>query len=366
MTEIDRDDTVFERSDADLIAAVRAGDRDAYGLLWARHQGAAHALARSIGRPSDVEELVSESFTRVLSAISRGGGPDAAFRPYLLSAIRRVAIDLGRSYYTRVSVTDDDQVFELTPHPSAADDASAREERSAVLRAWASLPDSSRQVLWHLTMEGESLATVAPLLGTSPNGVATRAHRAKERLRQAFLQEYVRGADEPACQWPRSRLGAYARGGVSTTDRARIDAHLDTCAQCSAALFDLSDVDSTLLRIVAPAVLGAPAVVAGYLAARHPAAPAAGAPAPAAGTGAARGARTHRGLVALTLAVLAVLVGGTGSVSRPCPRRSVMPSAASPCRSRQPPTPGRRSHRPAQRLGPPHRVVATRSCIRRT
>ena len=38
-------------SDPELIAAVRAGDSEAYGLLFERHRGAAMNLARQIAGP---------------------------------------------------------------------------------------------------------------------------------------------------------------------------------------------------------------------------------------------------------------------------------------------------------------------------
>src|SRR5882757_1545944 len=157
--------TTSEPSDAELITAVRAGDRDAYGVLWGRHETAARNLARQIAKASDVDELVSESFYRVLRALDGGGGPDGAFRPYLLSTLRRVNIDTGRGYYQRVSLTDDDTI--------------EQGEQTAAWKAWASLPDSSRTLLWHLLVEEETPAAIAPLIGTTPNGVSSRAVRAK-------------------------------------------------------------------------------------------------------------------------------------------------------------------------------------------
>ena len=71
--------------DAELIAAVRGGDVDAYGELFARHVDAARRLARQIAGPSDADDLVSDAFTKVLLVLQRGGGPDLAFRAYLLS-----------------------------------------------------------------------------------------------------------------------------------------------------------------------------------------------------------------------------------------------------------------------------------------
>ncbi len=257
------------RSDAELIAAVRSGERAAYGALWSRHEGAAHAFALSVGRPSDAEEMASEAFTRVLASIVDGGGPDVAFRPYLLSTIRRISIDLGRRYYERVSMTDQAEDFRFAPERSAQEQAEARAEQTTALRAWRSLPEASQAVLWHLVVERESLADIAPLLGTSPNGVATRATRAKERLRQAYLQEHIREPDDPSCAGPRAKLGAYTRGALSRRDTRLVRTHLAECAACTAAQYDLSDINRLLSRSVAPAFVGGPLVLAGYLTARH-------------------------------------------------------------------------------------------------
>ena len=82
--------------DAELIAAVRGGDNEAYGLLFERHVEAARRLARQLVRGSDADDLVSEAFAKVLTVLQRGDGPDLAFRAYLLTAVRRLHIDKMR------------------------------------------------------------------------------------------------------------------------------------------------------------------------------------------------------------------------------------------------------------------------------
>ena len=49
-------------ADAELISAVRGGDVDAYGELFARHVEAARRLARQLVPGSDSDDLVSEAF----------------------------------------------------------------------------------------------------------------------------------------------------------------------------------------------------------------------------------------------------------------------------------------------------------------
>ncbi len=245
-----------DASDAELIAAVRIGDDAAFAVLWQRHEAAALRLARQVTSPSNAEDLVSESFARLLRVLQKGGGPDGAFRPYLFATMRRLNIDNARSYGQRVALTDDDTDLETEPASSAADVAAANAENSAAWRAWASLPEASRTLLWHLLVEEETPAQIAPLIGTSANGVSSRAVRARERLRQAFLQEHVADAANEQCRVTRSRLGEYVRDALSARDRAMVQAHLDECDSCPAVLFEITNVNQTMRAVIAPVVIG--------------------------------------------------------------------------------------------------------------
>src|SRR4029077_9294920 len=84
-------------TDAELIAAVRAGDRAAYAQLYERHQPAARRMARQLSpSPHDVDDLVAEAFARVFDMLSSGRGPDSAFRAYLLTAVRNGRYERAR------------------------------------------------------------------------------------------------------------------------------------------------------------------------------------------------------------------------------------------------------------------------------
>src|SRR2546430_10213444 len=45
--------------------------------------------------------------------------------------------------------------------------------------------------LWQLEVEGKTPAEVAPMFGLSGNGASALAMRAREGLRQAYLQEHI-------------------------------------------------------------------------------------------------------------------------------------------------------------------------------
>ncbi|KGM09021.1 sigma-70 family RNA polymerase sigma factor, partial [Cellulomonas carbonis] len=246
-------------SDAGLIAAVRAGDRTAYECLYERHVGAALAVARHYTRSeADADDVVAEAFERVLSALGRGQGPDVAFRAYLFTVVRRVAVDRSASE-SRTAPVEADALERAADPVAASDDAVLGDfERGAAARAFRSLPERWQAVLWYTEIEGRKPAEVAVVLGLTPGGVAALAYRAREGLRQAFLQQHVGPAPASrACTAVSDSLGGYVRGGLGKRQAARVEAHVATCTPCQARVIELDDVGSTMRVLVAPAVLGA-------------------------------------------------------------------------------------------------------------
>ncbi|GAA4694564.1 RNA polymerase sigma factor [Phytohabitans rumicis] len=179
--------TQVELSDAHLLAAVRGGDVTAYGALYVRHAGAARRLAYTLVRcPADADDLVSETFAKVLAVLRAGRGPDVAFRAYLHTTLRHVRYDRARRDQ-RLEFTDDLTRYDRGEPPP--DPIVGQLERLQAARAFAQLPERWRRVLWHTEVEGEPLASVAPRLGLTPGGVAALAFRARERLRQIYERE---------------------------------------------------------------------------------------------------------------------------------------------------------------------------------
>ncbi len=246
--------------DAELISRVREGDLEAYGDLYARHVDAARRLARQLVRGPDSDDLVSDAFAKVMAVLQRGGGPDVAFRAYLLTAVRRLHVDRIRAT-SRLTTTDDLEAFD--PGVPFQDTAVAQFENGAAARAFASLPERWQLVLWHLEVEGQKPAEIAVLLGMSPNSVSALAYRAREGLRQAFLAAHLTTADQAECRWVTERLGGYVRKGLSKRDHDKVALHLDVCPRCTAMYLELNEVNDNLAGIIAPLLLGG--LAAGYL-----------------------------------------------------------------------------------------------------
>ena len=89
-----------------------AGEVRSYEDLYVEHAPNARRLALSIV-PADVaDDIVAEAFARVLAAIRAGGGPDHAFRAYLLTAVRHLAHDWQQARRRLTVVADMDAQLE--------------------------------------------------------------------------------------------------------------------------------------------------------------------------------------------------------------------------------------------------------------
>jgi RNA polymerase sigma factor (sigma-70 family) len=350
MTELIND--LDTPSDAELISRVRGGDLAAYGELFERHVDAARRLSRQLLRGPDADDLVSDAFTKVMTVLQKGGGPDVAFRAYLLTAVRRLHVDKIRS---QSRLTSSDDMTEFDPGVPFHDTAVAGFESGAAAKAFSSLPERWQLVLWHLEVEGQKPADIAPLLGMSANSVSALAYRAREGLRQAFLTAHLADTSDSECRWVNEHLGAYVRQGLSKRDAAKVKAHLDECRKCTAMYLELSEVNSNLSAIIAPLLLGGAA--AGYLATTGGAAAAGGillfldrAKDAVMGNIATVAAGTAAAAVAAVAVVAIAMNGNSTPVAHPPPPGATQP--APPAGSSTPPAP-KPSKKPHKHNPPP-------------
>lgn len=241
-------------SDADLITALREGQNAAYAVLWDRHHKSGLTAARAITSSHDPEDLVQESFTRILTTISNGNGPTENFRAYLYSTIRSVSI--AWSAKTAPTVDIESQSANLI---SDFDVASLTEDRQITARAFKNLPQDWQTVLWYSEIEGMSAAEIAPLMGINARAVSALAFRAREGLRESWLSAHLpvnRIAETEECRWMEENLSAYSRGNLTTKRTDRANNHLAECNDCSLLLAELNAVSVSLRAAILPLILG--------------------------------------------------------------------------------------------------------------
>ncbi|MFG2855734.1 sigma-70 family RNA polymerase sigma factor [Streptomyces mirabilis] len=380
-------------SDADLIGRMRAGDDTAYEELYRRHAEAVRRYARTCCRDAHTaDDLTAEVFARMLQAVRRGHGPQHAVRAYLLTTVRRVAASWTKSA-KREQLVDDFALFAAqSSRTSEVSDAESLDlgadvramheaEQSMAMQAFRSLPERWQAVLWHTEVEDESPSEVATLFGLDANGTRVLASRAREGLKQAYLQAHVSATltmDEECARYA-DRLGAYARGGLRTRAERGLRKHLEECAKCRLAAGQIKEVAGGIPAVVPVAVIGwfgaagyakAVALIAGGAGAGAAGAAgaaaatsggsggAAGGTAGSGGAGAGGGAAASEGLgatvkagiaagfVAVAAAAVALALVGNGS---PAQKPEAKPPATSPVveapqpRPTPTPTPSRKS-----------------------
>ncbi|MFE1044293.1 sigma-70 family RNA polymerase sigma factor [Streptomyces olivaceus] len=256
--------------DAELIGRMRSGDDTAYEELYRRHADAVRRYARTCCRDAHTaDDLTAEVFARMLQAVRGGSGPEHAVRAYLLTAVRRVAAGWTRSA-GREQLVDDFAVFATqAAHAAKVEDDDTLElgadvramqaaEQSMAMRAFRSLPERWQAVLWHTEVEDESPSEVAMLFGLDANGTRVLASRAREGLKQAYLQAHVSAsltADEECARYA-DQLGTYARGRLRIRAERGLRKHLEQCARCRLAATQIEEVAGGIPAVVPVAVIG--------------------------------------------------------------------------------------------------------------
>ncbi|PWK65173.1 RNA polymerase sigma factor (sigma-70 family) [Streptomyces sp. CG 926] len=226
------------------------------GEVFARHHSAVLAYARTCCRDlSTAHDLAAEAFARTYRAVAWGTGPEYAWRPYLLTCVRRVAADwMRRGARTQLSDDFEQWAADLADGQNVEEAVLSAEEGSLVLRAYQSLPERWQAVLWHAVVEHEPAAETARRLGISAGGVGSLAARAREGLREAYLRAHLDQAVGEECRYYGGLLAASLRrpGKRVTQDLRR---HVRACADCTRAEHDLRNVNRCLGVMLAAGVL---------------------------------------------------------------------------------------------------------------
>ena len=172
------------RSDAELMALARAGDPDAFEVIYERHSVAAYSLAyRICGTRGMAEDAVQDAFLSLWRSRHRYEAGRGEPRSWLLGIVHNCAIDRlrrGAAYEgRRVSNEGIEQRLE---DPERTDDVvEQREQAEEVRAALQTLPPEQRQVVELAYYGGLSHREIASLLN-APVGTV------KGRMRLALLK----------------------------------------------------------------------------------------------------------------------------------------------------------------------------------
>ncbi len=178
------------RFDQTLDAAKAGGDW-AWGELYRETAPILARYLRARGVP-DVDDVVGETYLRVVRHLGSFTGSEASFRTWLFTIARHLVVDSARRRTRRpVDATADAALLALAPVGNAEDEAMALLGADVVRDALGRLTVDQRDVLLLRILGDLSIDEVSQVLGRRPGAVKMLQSRGLATLRKTFSEGAV-------------------------------------------------------------------------------------------------------------------------------------------------------------------------------
>jgi RNA polymerase sigma-70 factor (ECF subfamily) len=184
----------MERTDDELIAAVRGGDSASFETLIQRHSPRVFSTARRYARREDeVEDIAQEVWLKAYQKLSTFRG-DAPFEHWLMRLAVRTCYDSLRvhqrnreSSFSELSDAEQDWLERFRGDPDTASEE-ADAARQLVRRLLNMLSPPARLVITLLEIEEKSVKEISALTGWSIPVVKVRAFRARAEMKKCLAR----------------------------------------------------------------------------------------------------------------------------------------------------------------------------------
>lgn len=177
--------------DLQLVERVRAGDKQAFGLLVEKYRRKLlRLLSRMVRDPDEMEDIAQETFIKAYRALPQFRG-EAAFYTWLY----RIAVNTAKNHLAakgKAMPTVSAQAMDEDDEPDerlVAQDISTPESELlskqvaiAVNEAVEALPEELRQAITLREIEGMSYEEIADYMGCPIGTVRSRIFRAREAI----------------------------------------------------------------------------------------------------------------------------------------------------------------------------------------
>ena len=181
----------MEMSDREAVAAVRAGDRDAFRPLVEKHSRTIFRLGfRMTGNEQDAEEVVQETFLRAYRKIGDFESR-ANFGTWLYRIASNCALDLlqRRKLHQQNTPLQDEDGVEL-PLPATGPGPErlllSGELKRKLAEAMAELTAAERTAFVLRHFEGQSIDEIGKTLDLKENATKNCIYRAVQKMRRAL------------------------------------------------------------------------------------------------------------------------------------------------------------------------------------
>ena len=180
---------VIPSEEAQLVAAAKAGDSDAFAELVRATQADVYTLAyRLTGNEDDARDVAQEAFFRAFKSLKRFRG-DSRFSTWMY----RITANCASTHLTKRTkgrhdeLSDDDTVLDERPESDPESMAEAGALRDKVTSALADLPPILRAVVVLRDVYDLPHDAIATELGITESAAKVRLHRARRKLRERLF-----------------------------------------------------------------------------------------------------------------------------------------------------------------------------------
>jgi RNA polymerase sigma factor (sigma-70 family) len=302
------------RSDAALVARVRAGDDVAFEALYdAYHRRLLTFCQHMLGSREEAEDVVQHTFLAAYRCL-RAGYDVVAVKPWLYTVARNRCLSVVRTRREEITLEDGGRATD-----GLADEVDRRAELRTLVRDVQRLPPDQRAALVLFEVGDHSHQEIASVLGVRREKVKALVFQAREALMG------WRTARETPCAHVREQLATLSGGALG---RGTLRRHVQQCAVCA-------DYEAAVRRQRAALAIALPVAPAAGLRAGV-----LGSALGGSGVGAAvgvGGVTSAAGGLAAKILVAAALLGGAGATVHVAGGESQKRSEATAAQQRVPP-----------------------------
>jgi RNA polymerase sigma factor (sigma-70 family) len=225
------------------VLAAQGRDRVAGELLFARYdQMLCRVAARATRSPTEAEEAVAAARAQAWAQLPTLRDPER-FGAWLAAIVRNCVVNEQRLHAKEIPVFDVPEI--------PVEDAELGEDEIRALRsrraqtAVMALSERDRAAVEMAVVKKLPVSAVAAEFDISENSAYQLLHRARKRLRRAYLTPTLPDHASAACRQCATRFPDYVSGKLE--DTVFVDRHIADCEDCRARLSEVLE-DSLVMK----------------------------------------------------------------------------------------------------------------------
>jgi len=217
------------RTDAELVAGVLAGDREAFAAVYDRYADRLYDFCASVLRDRhEAEDAVQDTFVLAAQRLAQLNDPER-LRPWLYAVARSVAL---RKAKARKRVVLDTEVSDMVdPDAGPQREAELSALRDLVWSAAAGLSERDRALLDLHLRQGLDGAELGEAMGVSAGHAYVLLSRLRDQVERSLGALLIARLGRDDCTELNSLLSGWD-GRFSPVMRKRVARHIDNCAVC--------------------------------------------------------------------------------------------------------------------------------------